>query len=290
MNGAISLSRRSELPLGSSRGLFRGMWRSRSGKFGLLLAAVLCAAAFAGNTVWGVPPEKMNLAEKLSPPNRAHPLGTDQFGRDQLARIVDGGRRSLGAAVIVLIGILAISLTIGVAAGMFGGWVEILVMRAIDVLLAIPALVLALAVVGLLGASYGNLLIAVTASWWAYYARLARSCVRLTRARQDVMAARMAGIGWLRVALGHVVPSVALQLAIVATLDLGGILIGLAGLSFLGLGVQPPDAEWGAMLAESRLYFTVAPWLLVAPAAAIFLAVVAANLIGNALRDTVELR
>lgn len=154
--------------------------------------------------------------------------------------------------------------------------------------LAMPALVLALAVVGVLGAGYGNLLIALTASSWAYYARLARSYVRLAARRQDVIAARLAGIGWLRVTIGHIVPGVITQLAVVATLDLGGIIIAIAGLSFLGLGVQPPDAEWGAMLAGSRLYFTVAPWLLIAPATTIFLAVVAANLIGNALRDAAD--
>jgi ABC-type dipeptide/oligopeptide/nickel transport system permease subunit len=291
MSGALFLFRRSNtLPLAPARGLLRSVWRQRSGKFGLLLAALLCAAAIGGNTVWRVFPEKMNLAEKLSPPSRPHPLGTDQFGRDQLARVLEGGRRSLGAAVIVMLGVLAISLTTGVAAGMVGGWLEILLMRAIDVLLAIPPLVLALAVVGLLGVGYGNLLLALTASLWAYYARLARSCVRLARARQDVTAARMAGLGWLRIVAGHIAPGVAAQLTVIATLELGGVIIGIAGLSFLGLGVQPPDAEWGAMLAESRLYFTVAPWLLAAPAAAIFLSVVAANLIGNALRDAAEVR
>lgn len=289
MNSALFLTRqRDEIALVHSRGLLRGLWRRRSAQWGLPIAAFLCIAAITGSSVWRAAPGRMNLTERLSPPARTHPLGTDQFGRDQLARLLDGGRRSLGAAVVVLIGVLLISLTVGIAVGLIGGWFETIVMRAIDVLLALPALVLALAVVGVLGVGYGNLLLALTASSWAYYARLARSYVRLGAQRQDVIAARLAGVGWLRATVSHIVPGVATQLMIVATLDLSGIIIAIAGLSFLGLGVQPPDAEWGAMLAESRLYFTVAPWLLIAPATAIFLAVVAANLIGNALRDAVE--
>lgn len=277
----LLLRRRAEIPFVNSRGLSQRFLRRRSAQTGILLAAALCVAAIFGAAVWRVPPERMNLAAKLAPPSLHHPLGTDQFGRDQLARILDGGRRSLGAAVIVLAGVLLVSLTVGVAAGMAGGLFEQFVLRLLDVLLALPALVLALAVVGVLGAGYGNLLLALVASLWAYYARLARSYVRLARQRPDVITARLADIGWWRVTTGHIVPGVSAQLVIVATLDLGGLIIWIAGLSFLGLGVQPPDAEWGAMLAESRLYFTVAPWLLVAPAAAIFLTVVSANLIAT---------
>lgn len=268
-----------------SRSLMRRLWLQPSGRAGLLLAAFLCLLAIGGSAPRGIAPERMNLSEKLLPPSRQHLLGTDQYGRDQLARILDGSRRSVGAAVLVLAGVLIAGLTAGIAAGMIGGWVETIAMRSIDVMLAIPSLVLALAISGLLGAGYGNLLLALTISNWAYYARLARSYVRLSRNRPDVIAARMAGIGWLRATAGHIVPGVAVRLAIVATLDLGTIIIGFASLSFLGLGVQPPEAEWGAMLAESRFYFSTAPWLLIAPATAIFLSVVAANLIGNALRE-----
>ncbi|MBX3277610.1 MAG: ABC transporter permease [Acidobacteria bacterium] len=270
--------------------MLRRFMERRSAQIGLLIAAFLCTAALFGNWIWRVPPERMNPEAKLAPPSLSHPLGADQFGRDQLARLLDGGRRSLGAALTVLAGVLLFSLIAGIAAGMIGGLVEQILMRLLDVLLAMPSMVLALAVVGVMGVGYGNLLLALVASSWAYYARLARSCVRVVRMRGDVVSARLAGIGWLRVASGHIVPGVARQLIIVATLDLGSVIIWIAGLSFLGLGVQPPDAEWGAMLAESRLYFTVAPWLLCAPASAIFLAVLAANLIGNALRDAAEVQ
>ena len=270
------------------RAILRRLWLQPAARAGLLLAALLCLAAVGGGALREAAPDRMSLAEKLQPPSRRHPLGTDQFGRDQLARILDGSRRSVGAAILVMAGALMAGLTAGIAAGLLGGVGEAVVMRSVDVMLAIPSLALALAISGLLGPGYANLLLALTLSNWAWYARLARSYVRLARARPDVIAARMAGIGWLRATAGHIVPGVAVRLAIVATLDLGTVIIGFASLSFLGLGVQPPDAEWGAMLAESRFYFSTAPWLLIAPATAIFLSVVAANLIGNGLREADE--
>ena len=235
-------------------------------------------------------PNEPNAAERLTAPTVRHPLGTDRFGRDVLARIASGGRRSLGAAVLVLTATLAISLFLGIVAGMVGGVFDAIAMRIVDVLLALPPLVLALAVVGVLGVGFQNLMIALVISSLAYYMRLTRSHAKSARKRADVVVARLAGIGWTRIAFGHVLPNVFAQMLIVATLDLGGTIVGIAGLSFLGLGVQPPDAEWGAMLNESRLSFTTAPWLLLAPGAAIFLSVVSANLIGNALRDTGDIR
>lgn len=271
-----------------SRGITRRLFIRREAQAGIALALLLCLATLFVPLALPFNPDTMNPAAKLSAPNTTHLLGTDQYGRDQLARVLDGGRRSLGAALLVLIGVLVVSLAIGIIAGMSGGIVDAVLMRVVDVLLAIPALVLALAVVGVLGVGFGSLLVALVASSWAYYARLARGLVRLARQRQDIIAARLAGIGWTRIVIGHVVPGVVAQLLIVATLDLGGVIIGIAGLSFLGLGVQPPAAEWGAMLYDARLYFTIAPWLLFAPAAAIFFSVVAANLVGNALRDVTD--
>lgn len=290
MNEASTLvaARWRGLPVVLPRSVARRFWARRSGRLGVWLALGLCLATLVGPWWWRVPPDKTNLAMKLAAPAPQHPLGTDQFGRDGLARVLSGGRRSLGAALLVLGSVLLLSLTVGIAAGMFGGVLELLILRLLDVLLAIPMLVLALAVVGVLGPGYGNLLLALVASTWAYYARLARSCVRLARQRPDVLTARLAGVSWWRIVTGHIVPGVVTQLGIVATLDLGSVIIGSAGLSFLGLGAQPPAAEWGAMLAEARLYFTLAPWLLWGPGAALLLAVVAANLIGNALREAAD--
>lgn len=269
-----------------------GVWRRflarPSGSLGVALALILLGLAAAGPFLFPFSPNEIALGDKLLSPDRQHWLGTDQFGRDQLARLVDGGRRSLGAALLVLAGVLLISLTVGIAAGMVGGVVDAVAMRLADVLLALPSLILALAVVGVLGVGFQNLLLALVVSSWAYYARLARALVARARDRPDVLADRLAGVGWPRIVRGHVLPGVLTQLLVVATLDLGGVIVGIAGLSFLGLGVQPPDAEWGAMLSGSRLFFSAAPWLLLAPVGAILLSVVAANLIGTALRDAAD--
>jgi len=262
-----------------------GLLAQKSARLGLVIAFLLLILVLIAPFVTPFQPDEQNAAEKLSAPTFRHPFGTDQFGRDVLARIADGGRRSLGAALIVLTVTLAISLFLGIVVGMIGGVLDAIAMRIVDVLLALPSLVLALAVVGVLGVGFENLMIALVISSLAYYTRLTRSYAKSWGKRQDVVVARLAGISWTRIVFGHILPDVFAQMLIVATLDLGGTIVGIAGLSFLGLGVQPPDAEWGAMLNESRLFFTTAPWLLLAPGAAIFLSVVSANLISNALRD-----
>lgn len=256
-----------------------------SARIGVAIAAFLLVLIVAAPLFLSFEPNEQNAAKKLLAPDARHLLGTDQFGRDVLARVADGGRRSLGAAVLVLTVTLFLSLTLGIGIGLIGGTIETLSMRLIDVWLALPSLVLALAVVGVLGAGFENLMIALVFSSLAYYTKLTGSYVKLVRRRQDVIVARLSGIGWLPIVFGHIFPAVFAPLLIVATLDLGGLIVGIAGLSFLGLGASPPAAEWGAMLNESRLFFRNAPWLLLAPGAAIFLSVAAANLIGNALRD-----
>ena len=278
-------SPRKTFPAAVPRSTLGRLLRQRSGQAGLILAVLILLTVSTGPFLIPYDPDQIDLSSKLVSPSPEHWLGTDQFGRDQLSRLLDGGRRSLGAALIVLASVLMLGLLVGITAGMAGGVVDAVLMRVVDVLLALPSLVLALAIVGVLGVGFQNLLLALVSSWWAYYARLVRSYVLAARQRQDVIADRLAGMGWSRIVMGHILSGVLTQMLIVVTLDLGGIIISIAGLSFLGLGVQPPDAEWGAMLSTSRLYFSTAPWLLAAPAEAIFLSVVASNLIGNALRD-----
>jgi ABC-type dipeptide/oligopeptide/nickel transport system permease subunit len=147
---------------------------------------------------------------------------------------------------------------------------------------------MAIAIAGLLGPGFEHLLLAIVLADWAYYAKLARSLVLTAHARADVIAAQMAGIGWGRIVIGHILPGVLSQVGVVATLGLGGMIAAISGFSFIGLGIQPPSAEWGNMLSESRYYFSMAPWLLLAPASMIFLSVLSANMMGNALRDSMD--
>ena len=233
-------------------------------------------------------PNAQQPSRKLIVPNAENILGTDQFGRDVLTRIAVGGRRSLGAALVVVGLTLAVSIFLGISIALVGGILDTVFSRIIDVLLAVPSLIMALAIVGVLGVGFENLLIALVISFLAFYTRLVRSYALSAKQRPDVITARLAGIGWTRIILTHIAPDVFRQMLVVATLDLGGIIISIAGLSFLGLGAQPPDAEWGAMLGEARFYFQVAPHLLFAPAIAILFSIVSANLIGNELRDVQE--
>jgi ABC-type dipeptide/oligopeptide/nickel transport system permease subunit len=281
----INVTRRLNPP---PRSLSARLVRHPEARFGLVCALLLVGLALFGPLLAPYDPNQPDFRAKLEAPSTEHWLGTDQSGRDQFSRVLDGGQRTLGTALLVLSCIFGIGLVIGTIAGMSGGIVDIVLMRLVDILMALPSIVLAIAIVGVLGPGFENLVLALVISWWAYYARMARSYVLNARQRPDIIAARLAGIGWGRIMVGHVLPGVASQLLIIVTLDLGSMIAAIAGLSFLGLGVQPPAAEWGAMLSESRLYVTLAPWLLLGPLVPIFGAVLAANLLGNALRDTLD--
>ncbi len=257
---------------------------------GVVLTVVVAAIAAVGPLLIGMDANVPNYGAKLRPPSAEHWLGTDQYGRDQAARLMVGLRRSILSALIVLAGSMTVSLLVGVLAGLSPRWIDSLLGRVIDVLLAVPSLVLALAIVGLLGPGYANLLLALIVSSWAADARLARSLTMDLSHRPYITAARLSGFGTVGIALRHIVPAVVPRLSVVATLRLGGIVVSLAGLSFLGLGVQQPDAELGAMLGDARKFLTAAPWLLLVPATAILLMTTAANLIADGLHRRTAVR
>ena len=254
---------------------------------GGLLAAIILAC-LAAPLLTGADPLAVNLLDQFQGPSRAHPFGTDSFGRDLLARVLHGGRVSLAVAALATTTVLLISVTLGTVAGYFGGPLDGLIMRLADLTLAFPRLVLAIAIAGLLGAGLWSVAIAIVAVSWATYARLVRGMTLQLREESYVVAAHALGATPAHLIRRHLLPGLAGRVAVLVTLDFGYIILNVSSLSFLGLGVRQPTAEWGAMLNEGRLFFAQAPQLMLYPGLAIFLTVLAANLLGDALRDALD--
>ena len=231
-----------------------------------------------------------DMAAALQPPSADHWLGTDSHGRDVLSRVIAGARTSVFSALI-LVAVSAVSgSVIGIACGWFGGWLDTLLLRLGDLFLAFPGMVLALAVAGLLGGGMGNAILAIALVSWPKYARLARSQTLTVRGAPYLTAARMAGNGPVRLMARHILPNIAGPLLVTASLDIGTMLMELAGLSFLNLGAQPPTAEWGSMMSKGRSLIQTAPWTILGPGVAIFLTVLIFNLLGDSLRDHLDPR
>ena len=233
-------------------------------------------------------PTDLDLGNRLLSPSQEFPLGTDHLGRDELSRIIFGARVTLlisGASVAI---IMLIASIVGSLAGYYGGWIDSGLMMVVDLLLAFPALILGVAVAGILGPSLVNVMIAVSVVWWASHARVIRGMVLSAREREYVLAARAIGASDRRIVVFHISRNIIGPFVVLASLDMGWIILGIAGLSFLGLGAQPPTPEWGAMLNDSRSYMQTAPLLLLAPGSAIFLLVLGFNLLGDGIRDLLD--
>jgi ABC-type dipeptide/oligopeptide/nickel transport system permease subunit len=249
---------------------------------------MVVALAFCGPLLVGFDPDLPDYAHQLTAPDGVHWLGTDQAGRDQLARTIAGTRTTLQAVVIVFVLTTALGLIVGAVAGYVGGIIDAVAGRVIDVMLGLPSQIIALAVVGALGVGAANLTLAIVVSGWAYPARVARATVLGAHHRLDVTAARMAGIRPLRILYTHVLPGTLATVAVTATTTVGETVLVLAGLSFLGLGAQPPTAELGQMLADSQTALVSSPWLMIGPSAVIAATVAAAMLLADALRDALD--
>jgi len=255
----------------------------------LLLAALLLLAAFP-EQVCPYDPYEQNLALSLQAPGGEHLLGTDRYGRDLLSRIIMGSQASIYAALL-LVSIISLGGTlIGLWAGLSGGWLDTLLMRFADTCLAFPGLVLALAVAAVTGGGMVNAVLALAAISWPKYARLARSQALSLKEREFVLAARLSGTGPFMLALRHILPNAAGPIIITAMLDIGTMMMELAGLSFLGLGAKPPVAEWGSMMSVGRSMLQTSPWTVLAPGAAIFLTVALFNLFGDGVRDYFDVK
>lgn len=259
-----------------------------SGRVALVLVALLVLAAILGPFLSPYDPNAVDLAARLQGPSAAHWFGTDHLGRDILARLLVGARVSLGSVAVALSLILALGIAIGGLAGFVGGRLDQWIMRCADVFLTFPTLVLSLFMVGMLGTGLVNVVIAIALSHWAWYARLARGIVLSLKHRDFILASRLAGAGRLRIFAAHLLPATLSQLAVLATLDIGHIMLHVSGLSFLGLGVAAPTAEWGVMLNDARQFVWTEPHLMIWPGLALFVSVMAFNLLGDAIRDRLD--
>jgi peptide/nickel transport system permease protein len=276
--------------LGRASAIWRVLRRDRTAMLGVVLVVGLVAAALLAPLIAPHDPNGVDIARKYRGPSGDFLLGTDNLGRDILSRLLVGARLSIGTAVVagLLIGLLG--LVMGMAAGWFGGAVDAVISRVVDVLLAFPLFLLALGITGLIGPGLRNLTIALVSVAWAGYARIVRSAVLAERGKLYVEAARAAGASEVRILRKHVLPNVVAPVLVLTTLDMGVVLLAVSGLSFLGLGVKPPTPEWGAMLAEGRNYLDQGPQMTVFPGAAIFLMVLGFNLLGDGLRDALDPR
>ncbi len=249
----------------------------------LLLFVALCAPVLAPHD-----PMEQNLYARLQPPSLEHPLGTDDFGRDILSRMIYGSRISLRIGGASITAALLVGTLLGLWAGDWGGWPDTLIMRCMDLLLAFPSILLAIAIVAVAGPGIDNAIMAVSVVLIPQFARLVRSSVLTVRETAYVEAARALGAGQMRILFVGILPNCMAPIIVQTTLGLGTAILDAAGLSFLGLGAQPPMPEWGAMLAGGRELLFEAPWVMTFPGLAIFIVVLAINLFGDGLRDALD--
>lgn len=269
-------------------------WRRLLRKPGAVLGAALVAAftalALFAPVLAPYPPMEMDFRAVQQPPSLAHPFGTDDLGRDVFSRVAYGARISLQVGLIA-VGIAAvIGTAMGLIAALAGGWLDGVIMRSVDVMLAFPGILLALAVVAVLGPGLANMMIAVGVSAIPVYARTVRGTTLSVMELDYVVAARSLGAGHVRVALRYVLPNVSAPIIVLATIGIATSILSAAGLSYLGLGAQPPTPEWGSMLSDARAYLRTGWWMAVFPGLAIMIVVMAFNLLGDGLRDVLDPR
>ena len=255
----------------------------------LILTLFILIALFAP---WLSPfdPLAQNLKEGLAAPSAEHWLGQDKLGRDILSRIFHGARISLWVGVMTVSISLSIGLAVGAAAGLFGGWVDDLLMRLVDLFLAFPGILLAIAFAAVLGPSLRNVILSLSIMGWVGYARLIRGQILVAREEEYVAAARALGAGPFRLIARHLLPNILAPVVVEATFGMAGAIVTEASLSFLGIGVQPPTPSWGSMLSDGRSFLLLAPHLTTFPGLAILLVVLALNLLGDRLRDRLDVK
>ncbi len=254
----------------------------------LFLAGILIFIAIFAEFLAPQDPYAQNLDKALLPPNAENLLGTDRYGRDLFSRIIVGSQTTLLATFLILISITIFGTLIGLVAGFFGKKIDAILMRLTDLFLAFPQMVFAIAVAGILGGGLFNAALAISMVAWTKYARLSRSLVLQVCNADFISAAKISGAKNLKIIFRHILPNISGTILVTSALDIGTIIMEIAGLSFLGLGAQPPTAEWGAMMSNGRVFLQTAPHVILAPGFAIFITVAIFNLLGDKMRDFLD--
>jgi peptide/nickel transport system permease protein len=282
-------------PINQNRGRLHYLWHlmQRNPLFlvGLVVVVGLIFAAFFAPYITPFPEDALhgiNFADKLKPPSLKHPFGADALGRDIFTRVVFGARMSLKIGLTVILLALAIGVPLGLIAGFFGGKVDEVIMRLSDMFLAFPPLLLPMAIAAALGASVIHAMLAIAVSWFPWYVRLIRGQVLTVREELYVEAARSIGVSRPVIIYRHILPNVLAPVVIQASMDMGYAILTAASLSFIGLGAKPPTVEWGLMITSARAYFLDYWWTVTFPGLAIFISVLAFNLVGDGLRDILD--
>jgi peptide/nickel transport system permease protein len=284
------LHRADRVSAGLWRDAGRRLARDRAALIGLAVVAILIVVAIIAPSVTPYPPNDQSFRIKLEAPSAEHLLGTDEFGRDVFSRILVGTRVALGVGIVPVVIALIIGVSLGLVAGYFGGGIDQVLMRLIDILLAFPWLLLAIGIMAILGPGIQNVVIAVAIVYIPAFARIVRGSVLSIKEKEYVEAARAMGQPTSRILVRHVLANAWAPIIVLSTLSIGQAIIYAAGLSFIGLGTQPPDADWGVMLTSGREYLRDAPWLGFFPGLAILITVLAFNLFGDGLRDALDPR
>lgn len=278
------------------RSQLKAIWfqyrKNRLAMFGLVLFTVLVLAALSSGFFLDYDTQviEQHMGERLQPPSAEHWFGTDQYGRDMLARVVWGTRISLFVGLFTVAIAASVGGVIGALAGYYGGRTDNILMRVMDIFLAMPGTILAVAIVGALGPGLINVLLAMSISRIPQFARIVRSAFMSIRGQEFVEAAKACGTRDARIITRHILPNAVGPIVVQITLHLATTILGVAGLSFIGLGIQPPVPEWGSMLSEAKEQMRYFPHLMVSPGVAIMLAVLALNVIGDGLRDALDPR
>ena len=282
-----AIRKRSQLSL-----IWHRLRRNRLAMLGLaLMSAILLLAVFADVIAdYDTKVVGMNMVERLQTPSAKHWFGTDGYGRDVFARIIHGSRLSLSLSIISMLIAVAVGSMIGAIAGYFGGRVDDVLMRLMDMLLAIPPMLMSISIVAALGRSMANLMLALALAYMPVFARVIRSSILSVKDQEFVEAARACGTSDARIILRHIIPNAVGPIIVQATLAMGSSILTISSLSFMGMGIQPPQPEWGTMLYEGRDLIRTSPYLVIFPGAAIAVSVLSLNLLGDGLRDALDPR